>query len=290
MIKLNLHKKLAAATGEMNLALQADIPTGQFLSIYGASGAGKTSSLRMIAGLLQADRGTIIVDNQIWLDTTQKINWRPQARKIGYVFQDYALFPNMTVRQNLEFALQKKQKQQIVNDLIRLMELGDLQNRKPTTLSGGQQQRVALARALVQQPQLLLLDEPLSALDRTIRLKLQNYLLKVHRAFKLTTILISHDIAEIMKLSDHVWVLENGKIIKRGTPTEVFIQSAEHSSLSLVGTILKITEHNTNYELNILIQHKVIQLTLDYSTIKSLNIGDQVALFVDGFKHYIQKI
>lgn len=222
MIQLQLNKKLHAANGDMMLDIDLDIQPGTFLSLYGKSGAGKTSILRMIAGLLRPDQGLIRVGESVWYNSDDKINLRPQKRKVGMVFQDYALFPNMSVQENLEFALTKESDAQIIQELIEMVELGDLRQRKPGTLSGGQQQRVALARALVQRPQILLLDEPLSALDQDIRRKLQTYILEVHQNYKLTTILVSHDIPEIIKLTDLVVQLEGGKITRKGAPADLF--------------------------------------------------------------------
>ena len=195
MIEVSIQKKLKAPFGEMNLDIQTNIEQGQFVTLYGKSGAGKTSTLRILAGLLEPDNGKISIHGNILLDTSNKINLAPQKRKIGFVFQDYALFPNMTIFENLSFALQKNQSKKILDELIEMMEIGNLRSEKPQHLSGGQQQRVALARALVQKPELLLLDEPLAALDNEMRNKLQQYIIQVHREFKLTTILISHDVS-----------------------------------------------------------------------------------------------
>ena len=159
----------------------------------------------MLSGLLRPDSGIIKVGETIWFDGDKNIDLKPQQRKVGYVFQDYALFPNMSVRQNLEYALRKGQDKAIIGELLQFAELNELEQRKPETLSGGQKQRVALARALVQRPEILILDEPLSALDLKMRIKLQEYLLQVHKRYKLTTILVSHDIGEIVKLSDNVF-------------------------------------------------------------------------------------
>ncbi len=227
MIRLQLNKKLHAANGDMVLDIDLDIQQGTFLSLYGKSGAGKTSILRMIAGLLKPDQGVIQVGASTWFDTESKVNLRPQKRKVGMVFQDYALFPNMSVQENLEFALTEKSDNQIIQELIEMVELGDLRQRKPGTLSGGQQQRVALARALVQRPEILLLDEPLSALDQDIRRKLQTYILEVHQNYQLTTILVSHDIPEIVKLTDLVIHLEDGKIIRKGAAADLFSSEQE---------------------------------------------------------------
>lgn len=144
----------------------------------------------------------------------------------------------MSVLGNLKFALPKKQPKSIISELIHLMELENLADRKPNQLSGGQQQRVALARALVRQPKLLLLDEALSALDISMREKLQDYLLRVHEKFDLTTIFVSHDIDEITKLASRVLVLENGKIVQSGTPESIYFQNLNQNEDFLLGKII----------------------------------------------------
>ena len=290
MIEIDIYKTLEAADGEMELRIQLNIAKGEFVTLYGASGAGKTSTFRILSGLMKADKGTIKVNGKTWFDSAQKINLTPQQRKIAYVFQDYALFPNMTVRQNLEFALRKNQNKKIVLDLIDLMELGALQNKKPEKLSGGQQQRVALARALVQQTEILLLDEPLSALDIKIRLKLQNYLLKLHKAYNLTTIMISHDIGEIIKMADQVLVLEKGKIIKQGTPDKVFINEKVNGDFKLIGEVLKIEQKEQQFIITALIQDNVVKLIAEESAVKELKLGDKIMLVSKTFNPTIHKI
>jgi len=290
MIKLAINKILQAADGEMNLQLNFTIKKGELITLYGVSGAGKTSTLRMISGLMKPEKGKIIVDGVPWFDAEKKINRSPQKRKIGYVFQDYALFPNMTVLQNLEFALRKGQDQKKVVALIEIMELGALQNRKPETLSGGQKQRVALARALVQEPELLLLDEPLAALDTKIRLKLQDYILKVHREFKLTTILISHDIGEIIKLSDNVFVLENGQVIKQGPPDEIFINKQLSGKFKFTGEVLKIEKEEIIFIVTILIDTNIVKVVAQESELKNVAIGDKVIVGSKAFNPILYKI
>ncbi len=221
MIKIAIEKKLLGANGQMNLRFQAEIKPGELVTIYGPSGAGKTSVIRMLAGLSTPENGKIDVDDELWFDSSKKINLKPQSRNIGIVFQEYSLFPNMTVRGNLEFALEKGQPKAVVDELLNLTELSELQNRKPQLLSGGQKQRIALARALIRKPKLLLLDEPLSALDREMQAKLQDYILQVHQHYKLTTILVSHDITEVVKMSKRVILFEDGKVKNEGTPTDV---------------------------------------------------------------------
>ncbi len=221
MIEIAVKKELHGADGAINLHFETSIQPGELVTIYGSSGAGKTSILRMLAGLLNPDTGVIRCKGLVWFDKDRKINVKPQARGIGMVFQDYSLFPNMTVRENLEFALDKTQDKGVVDELLLLTELTGLSGRRPSVLSGGQKQRVALARALVRKPKLLLLDEPFSALDVEMQSKLQDYILQAHREFGLTTLLISHDILEVVKMSRRVIVLKDGKIDKEGSPEDV---------------------------------------------------------------------
>ncbi|PSR11605.1 MAG: ABC transporter ATP-binding protein [Bacteroidetes bacterium] len=240
MMDIFVEKTLRAPGGELTLRVKEHLPAHQLVGLFGKSGAGKTSLLRTLAGLLQPEAGKIVVDGATWLDTAAGINRPPQERQVGLVFQDYALFPNMTVRENLAFALARGQDPRIVTDLVELCELGNLQHQRPTHLSGGQQQRVALARALVQRPRLLLLDEPLSALDLEMRQKLQQYLLRVHREYQLTTILISHDPAELCQLADTVWVLADGKIIARERPLVYFATPPPAVPWQLKGKIVTL--------------------------------------------------
>lgn len=276
MIEFDIQKKLQAAHGEMTLDLRFEILKGQLVTLFGPSGAGKTSTLRILSGLMKPDAGTINVGGIPWFDREKKIHLKPQQRKIGFLFQDYALFPNMTVRQNLEFALRKGQDKTIISDLIEMMELGELHARNPHALSGGQQQRVALARALVQRPEILLLDEPLAALDLKIRQKLQDYLLKVHREFNLTTLLISHDLGEIFKLSDRVFVLEKGKITRQGSPAEVFIGEPVSDGIRVICEVLAIEREKDGYLVTVLSPSGVLRIHAPESGVKTLQPGDKV--------------
>ena len=290
MFEIFFQKKLQSASGEMLLEVDCNIVEGDLITLYGKSGAGKTSTLRILAGLLAPEKGHIIADGHIWLDTNKKINLRPQKRKIGFVFQDYALFPNMTVRENLLFALEKNGDKNIIHELIDIVELKELQDRKPDTLSGGQKQRVALARALVQRPKLLMLDEPLSALDQEMRVKLQVYILKVHREFGLTTILISHDISEVMRMSDKVIVLENGKIIKQGNVTDVFSQKKKGGTITLNGEVFGIKKADIDFLISLLIGSDLIEISLDEEKANELKVGDMISFSFDSSNPNIQKI
>ncbi len=290
MIKLTLRKKLKASGGEMLLDVDATIETGSLVTLYGPSGAGKTSILRMIAGLLRPDGGSVEVNGQTWFDSDKKMDRKPQQRSIGLVFQDYALFPNMTVKENLEFALVKKQDPAIVAELIDTIELGDLQHRKPDTLSGGQKQRVALARALVRRPEILLLDEPLSALDASMRIKLQDYLLKVHRQFNLTTLLVSHDVSEVLKMSDQIIVLENGRITRQGTPLKIFSDRQAGNKFQLTGEVLNIEREDVIYVVSVLIGNNLLKVVAAEEEVRELAVGDRVLVMSAVFSPVLQKI
>ncbi len=274
----------------MILDVKLNIAKEKLVTLYGKSGAGKTSFLKIIAGLLNPDRGYIKVDNSIWLDTDKNLNLRPQKRNIGFVFQEYALFPNMTVKENLIFAMAKDQNKKIIQELIEIVDLGDLQNRKPNTLSGGQKQRVALARALVQKPQILMLDEPLSALDQEMRNKLQQYILEVHNEYKLTTILISHDISEIIKMSDYLIEIDHGKIIDQGLPMEIFTNNKVNAKFQFTGEVINMVKQDFIFIITVLIGKDLVKVVADDNEAKRIKIGDKVLIASKAFNPIIHKI
>lgn len=213
---------LHTARGPQQLDIEFKWQQGRLLAVYGPSGAGKSTLLHILAGLTTTDSGLIKVEGETWLDTSRRFNLPTRLRSIGFVFQDFALFPHLTVRQQLEFALPNPKDNAIVAELLSLMELEALSNLRPALLSGGQQQRVALARAIARRPRLLLLDEPLSALDDDMRNKLQDYILTAHRHYRLTTLLVTHHLPEVFRLADEAIIVENGKIIAQGDPANLF--------------------------------------------------------------------
>ena len=290
MIHVSLSKKLQSASGEMLLDVNFTVEKQKFVTLYGKSGAGKTSILKMLAGIFLPDDGFIKVGDEEWFNKQNGINLKPQRRNLGYLFQEYSLFPNMTVGENLKFALKKGQDKNIVKDLIEIVDLGDLQFRKPDTLSGGQKQRVALARALVQKPKILLLDEPLSALDQEMRIKLQQYIIQVHREFKLTTILISHDISEIIKMSDCLIEIEEGKLKTKGLPTEVFTKNNINAKFQFTGEVIHIIKQDFIFIITVLIGKELVKVIADDNEAKDLNIGDKVLIASKAFNPVIQKI
>jgi molybdate transport system ATP-binding protein len=222
MISIALGRNLDGADGTINMDVRATIASGELITLYGPTGSGKSSILRMLAGLMEPHEGTITIADEVWFDSENDINLKPQYRNVGMVFQEYSLFPNMTVRENLEYALSANQDRNIVEELLDIAELKNLEHKRPNTLSGGQKQRVALTRALVRKPKLLLLDEPLSALDSEMRSKLQDFILQFHQQFNLTTILVSHDLHEVLKMSKRILVLEKGQIKADTSPQALF--------------------------------------------------------------------
>lgn len=290
MIKINLQKQLNAANGLLHINVDMEIEKGQLVTIYGESGAGKTSILRMLAGLMEADGGFIEVNDALWLNSDDGVCLKPQQRRIGFVFQDYALFPNMTVKENLSFALEKGQDKKIIAELIEFMELGDLQHRHPEKLSGGQKQRVALARALVRKPEILLLDEPLSALDAKMRSKLQDYILKVHRKYQLTTLLISHEVGEVIKMADKIFILEDGKISKQGKPIDVFSSKQISGKFQFSGEIVQIEKEEIIFIVTVLIGANFVKIVAEENEISSMNVGDKVIVASKAFNPILRKI
>jgi molybdate transport system ATP-binding protein len=289
MIAFDLNKSLQGTNGRLILEISCRLEKGEFLSIYGPSGAGKTSVLRMLAGLLEPDQGSIQSDESTWYDSSRKIRLPAQKRKIGFVFQDYALFPNMTVQENLEYALQPRQGKESVKDMIEIMELGELRYRKPQSLSGGQRQRAALARALIRKPDLLLLDEPLSALDHAMRYKLQEEILRLHRHFRLTTILVSHDLAEIVRLSDQVIHLDNGQVLGRGGAGEVLFGQSLSGKFPISGEILAMEKEDVVYVLTVQIGNQTVFAIADESEVKDFHLGDKVVIASQAFNPVIRK-
>ncbi len=227
-----------------------EIEQGEFITLLGPSGCGKSTLLRAIAGLNSVDSGGIYVNGE-------NITYQdPGKRGIGMVFQSYALFPNMTAYENIAFGLklQKLSKDEIakrVNEVLDIVDLKGRENHYIDELSGGQRQRVALARALVVRPRILLLDEPLSALDAKIRKKLRVMIRKIQKELNLTTVFVTHDQEEAMTMSDRIFVMYGGKIVQNGTPSEVYRHPVNEFVASFMGNYnifdeSFMTEHFTN--------------------------------------------
>ena len=213
-----------AQTAPIPLDAELACRPGELLALVGPSGAGKTTILRAIAGLLRPRQGRIACNGAVWFDAEAGIFLSPQRRRAGLVFQDYALFPHLSALGNVTAALghvPREKRAVRARELLELVHLGGLEDRRPDALSGGQRQRVALARALARDPAVLLLDEPFAAVDQVTRRKLQRELALLRRAIAAPTILVTHDLAEAAALADRMSVLHHGKTLQHGTPDEV---------------------------------------------------------------------
>jgi molybdate transport system ATP-binding protein len=235
------------------------------------------------------DAGVIRVHGESWFDSKAGAMLPARHRRAGYMFQDYALFPNMTVRGNLEFALRSGADKKRIDELIEMMALGELQQRKPDTLSGGQKQRVALARALAAEPRLLLLDEPFSALDHATRVRLQDEVLRLQRHYGLTTVMVSHDIGEVYKLSQRVLLIEHGAVAKQGSPAEVFKagqdgdKSGTGGKFSFAGEVLEIVAADVVFAVTLLVGNQVVRVIASADEARNLKQGDRVMLMSKAF-------
>ena len=284
MLHIDLKKQLFGPLGKIDLKINLDIQEGSFTTLTGKSGSGKTTLLRSLAGLEKAS-GTIVFNNETWQDSNTFLS--PQNRRIGFVFQDYALFENMSIEKNLLFV---NNEPKLAQKLLEITELYEMRHRLPTTLSGGQKQRVSLCRAMMLRPKLLLMDEPFSALDLDMRQALQSEVLTLHKEFKTTTIMVSHDPSEIYKLSDRVLVLDHGKIINDGTSKEVFLKTKGSAKFSLEGEIIDILKADILHIAIIAIGQQIVEVVLNSSEASELKIGDKVLTSTKAFSPNITKI
>lgn len=283
MLSISIKKELHFGGGDAWLECDTTIDSGEFVSLAGDSGSGKTTLLRVLAGL-QSASGKIVVDDKVWLDGDFCLP--PQKRGIGFVFQDYALFDNMSVEKNLLFVNKDKA---LAKKLLDMTNLYELKDRATTTLSGGQKQRLSLCRAMMNRPKLLLMDEPLSALDPYMRQKLQDDILSLHTSFGTTTILVSHDPSEIYKLSNRVIVLKNGKITKDGTPKDVLLNSFGSQKFAFNAKILDIVQVDILHIAVVSIGQNISQIVLDSAEALELRVGDFVSVSTKAFIPMIHK-
>ena len=282
MMDIAVEKALLGSLGAMSLDIQLLIAQGSFVALSGQSGSGKTTLLRILAGLEPA-KGKIIVDDEVWLDA--KTSLPPQKRKIGFVFQDYALFPNMSVLDNLLFV---KNDVKLAMKLLEMTEMSALCERLPASLSGGQKQRISLCRAMMNRPKLLLMDEPLSALDPLMRTKLQHEILMLHKEFQTTTMMVSHDPSEMYRLSSRVIVLSQGKIVQDGEAKQVLLRTQGSQKFSFEGELLDIIKVDVIYVAIVAIGQQIVEVVLDESEAKGLEIGTSVSVGTKAFAPIIQ--
>jgi molybdate transport system ATP-binding protein len=210
---------------------------GKRIGILGASGSGKSMTLKMIAGIVNPDKGKIVFDGTTFYDSEQKINVKPQKREVGYLFQNYALFPNMTVLENVGAGIQgdKKKKLELSERVLKKFQLVALKDRYPSELSGGQQQRVALARIMAYSPKVILLDEPFSALDAYLKDKMQEELMEMLSDYQGTVIMVSHSRDEIYRFSDRLLIVDDGRVISHGSTKGIFAEPDTMIAARLTG-------------------------------------------------------
>ncbi len=223
--------------GPIPLGAEFECAPGEVLAVVGPSGSGKSTLLRAIAGLYRAENGRVLVNNRTWFDAQTKINLSPQQRSTGFVFQHYALFPHLTALENIEASMSHRPRAvrtERAHALLALVNLGGLAHRRPGQLSGGQQQRVAVARALARDPEVLLLDEPFSAVDRATRQKLYIELAALRRQLQMPVILVTHDLDEAAMLADRMCILRRGKTLQFGSPNDVMSRPATSEVARLV--------------------------------------------------------
>jgi len=277
MIAIDIHKKLHGALGSMDLEVKLAIKEGEFVAIAGKSGSGKTTLLRLLAGL-ETSQGSIKVGDEVWQQNAKTLV--TQKRGIGFVFQDYALFENMTIEQNLLYVSNDKK---LAQKLLQITELESLKKRYPATLSGGQKQRVSICRALMKRPKILLLDEPLSALDPQMRTKLQQEILTLHKAFKTTTLMVSHDPSEMYRLASRVIVLDDGKIINDGVAKEILLQTQGSQKFSFEGELLDIIQVDIIYVAVVAIARQLVEVVISKSEAALLQKGQKVRVSTKAF-------
>ncbi|GIV77464.1 MAG: ABC transporter [Litorilinea sp.] len=276
MLELQLRKRLEHFTLDLALTVPAGIT-----ALFGRSGAGKSMTLACVAGLTRPDAGRIVLHDRVLLDTAQGICLPPQRRHVGYVMQDYLLFPHLSVAQNIAFGLvghSRAEKEAIVRQALAQVGLAGFENRRPQELSGGQQQRVALARALVTRPRVLLLDEPFSALDSPTRAALRRDLVRLRAELDIPVLLVTHDLAEAYLLADQMAVMEAGRLLQVASPETVINQPASRRVAELTG--------GTNFFTGRVVAHQDGQSLLQVGQLHLLTppvsapLGKQVSLSI----------
>lgn len=284
-LDFNISKKFISSCQELTLSFSASIKKGEFVTIIGESGAGKTTLLRMLAGLTKPDSGSIHFGCTIWYDHRKKISINTQNRNVGMVFQDYTLFPHMTVYDNLLYGAGKNQSK-LIDELLSITGLTMLSDRFPSSLSGGQKQRVAVLRSFVKKPQLLLLDEPMSALDDQTRALLQEEILRLHKMFKTTIIMVSHHTADTFLMSNRVMVLRNGIVDSIGTPEQILTPKISAKCLTS-GVVTSVGSDGVLAVISVCIGNSISKITVSPDESARYKPGDCVSIAIKAFNPVI---
>ncbi len=275
MLEIDIHKRLKG----FELTLQCSFQGG-FTAICGSSGAGKTTLLNMISGLLHPDEGRIVLKEEALFDSRRGISARPQDRRVGYIFQESRLFPHMTIRQNICYGLNKlpKDRRRFTEaDVIAQLGIAPLLERAPQLLSGGEKQRCALARALLASPELLLMDEPMAALDQETRQQFLHFLKKIQKEYQLPILYVSHDLHNVIHFADELLLMEAGRCQAQGNPREILEKASAHRSLSINRIAADITAHRADVGLTT-VQASGAQIQVP---LLDLPVGASISLFID---------
>lgn len=233
MLHVDIFKDFGNFKLDVNFQTEKEV-----MGLLGASGSGKSLTLKCLAGIEKPDRGQIFLNNRVLFDSEKGINLKPQERRIGYLFQDYALFPNMNIYDNIKTGIRADKlnnKDQIIKKIIDEMQLRGLENKRPSQLSGGEKQRVALARILVNEPEILLLDEPFSALDQYLKWKIEIEVREVLKKYKIPSIFVSHSRDEVYRICDSIVVMSKGKSEERQRTKELFRNPKSYASALISG-------------------------------------------------------
>ena len=266
---IDLFHSFSTFQGIQKIEANLQIPLGEYVSISGISGSGKTTFLRLVSGLVQPQNGTICWGDQVWHDTKNKQCIPPQERNIGMVFQDYALFPNMNTLDNIIFACKEKVEKKYLQSIIDTLGLDNYLTRYPHQLSGGQQQRVAIARALISKPALLLLDEPFSALDESLKKTVQSFIYEIHLQNSMTTLVVSHQISEIKPYVNRFLQFENEKLL--------YYPYIEKKNLLVQGILVsKEMSASEMSQVSLLYDGKTYQSPFPSSELEKIHIGDKI--------------
>jgi molybdate transport system ATP-binding protein len=278
-LDVNLRRKLPGFKLDISFSVDQEI-----LAILGPSGSGKTMTLQCIAGLTQPDEGFIRINDKVLYDSASKVNLSPQMRRVGLVFQNYALFPHINVYDNIAYGIRHLSKPEIeerISGLLKKMNISELGRRYPKQLSGGQQQRVALARAIAPEPDILLLDEPFSALDTQVKERLQIELLSLQNYYKGNILLVTHNLAEGYKLASKIAIYDSGHIIQCDSKQKVIDSPANHTVARLTGVrnLFKgtVTEIDEKYVL-VLIPELEQKIRVEYKGVPDLDLERSVTV------------
>jgi molybdate transport system ATP-binding protein len=239
VIQARISKRFPPGPESAGFSLEIELEAGAgVMALFGPSGAGKTLTLDAIAGFTRPDAGRIMLDDEILFDAASRVSLRPQDRHCGYVFQNYALFPHMTLRQNLVFAADRHprlERHRRVNEMLERFHLTEVSGRRPHEVSGGQKQRCSIARALIGSPRLLLLDEPARGLDAPLRAELYSLLRNVRQDFAIPILLVTHDLEECFELAEQMLIIRDGRVVQSGRPREILEKPANVDVARLLG-------------------------------------------------------